>query len=229
MTWERTCGATSAPSRSTRRTAMSGRRSSLRKTLAVVARARCRRDRRPSQPRSAERWSRPSDTRLGQRSGMTPEGCREIADGQPRFLGSAGERVAGGLPGAAVCKEPRSPHCVSSSWRRAVRRRCRPSMVLDSRHVRREPDAVAACGDFEFDRKGDRVRKRGSGSSGTGSRERRRSRNGCGDVRAVMDAVNSPCAALVGAGTDGGAMSMLFAATYPERVFALAWSRRVRA
>jgi class 3 adenylate cyclase len=63
--------------------------------------------------------------------------------------------------------------------------------------------------------------KRGSGSSdgiaGVPTLEERMD-----DVRAVMDAVNSPCAALVGAGTDGGAMSMLFAATYPERVFALA-------
>jgi pimeloyl-ACP methyl ester carboxylesterase len=63
--------------------------------------------------------------------------------------------------------------------------------------------------------------KRGSGSSdgiaGVPTLEERMD-----DVRAVMDAVNSPRAALVGVGTDGGAMSMLFAATYPERVFALA-------
>jgi class 3 adenylate cyclase len=44
------------------------------------------------------------------------------------------------------------------------------------------------------------------------------------DVRAVMDAVGSQCAALVGT-YDGGSMSLLFAATYPERVFALALLR----
>jgi class 3 adenylate cyclase len=44
------------------------------------------------------------------------------------------------------------------------------------------------------------------------------------DVRAVMDEVGSSCAALVGA-ADGGSMSLLFAATYPERVFALALFR----
>jgi class 3 adenylate cyclase/pimeloyl-ACP methyl ester carboxylesterase len=41
------------------------------------------------------------------------------------------------------------------------------------------------------------------------------------DVRAVMDAVGSECAALIGV-SEGGAMSVLFAATYPERVWALA-------
>jgi class 3 adenylate cyclase/pimeloyl-ACP methyl ester carboxylesterase len=40
------------------------------------------------------------------------------------------------------------------------------------------------------------------------------------DVRAVMDAVGSQRAALYGAG-EGGAMSLLFAATYPERTAAL--------
>jgi class 3 adenylate cyclase len=44
------------------------------------------------------------------------------------------------------------------------------------------------------------------------------------DVRAVLDDVGSSCAALVGA-ADGGSMSLLFAATYPERVFALALFR----
>jgi len=65
--------------------------------------------------------------------------------------------------------------------------------------------------------------KRGMGSSdrvaGAPSLEERMD-----DVRAVMDAVGSSCAALVGA-SDGGAMSLLFAATYPERVFALALFR----
>src|SRR3712207_5861517 len=40
------------------------------------------------------------------------------------------------------------------------------------------------------------------------------------DVRAVMDAVGSESAALFGV-SEGGAMSMLFAATYPERTRAL--------
>jgi class 3 adenylate cyclase len=40
------------------------------------------------------------------------------------------------------------------------------------------------------------------------------------DVRAVMDATGSELAALLGH-VDGGAMSLLFAATYPERTFAL--------
>ncbi len=40
------------------------------------------------------------------------------------------------------------------------------------------------------------------------------------DVRAVMDAAGSECAAVFG-GARGGAMTMLFAATYPERTSAL--------
>src|SRR6516225_1651076 len=40
------------------------------------------------------------------------------------------------------------------------------------------------------------------------------------DVRAVMDAAGSERAALLGI-SEGGPMSMVFAATYPERVFAL--------
>src|SRR5262249_49096017 len=44
------------------------------------------------------------------------------------------------------------------------------------------------------------------------------------DVRAVMDAVESRSAALVGV-ADGAAMSLLFAATFPERIFALALMR----
>src|SRR5437588_4543712 len=40
------------------------------------------------------------------------------------------------------------------------------------------------------------------------------------DVRAVMDAAGSPSAAIFG-GARGGAMTMLFAATYPERTRAL--------
>jgi pimeloyl-ACP methyl ester carboxylesterase len=40
------------------------------------------------------------------------------------------------------------------------------------------------------------------------------------DVRAVMDAAGSKCAALFGI-SEGGPMSMLFAATYPERISAM--------
>lgn len=59
--------------------------------------------------------------------------------------------------------------------------------------------------------------KRGTGSSdpvaGAPSLEERMD-----DVRTVMEATKSPCAALLGV-ADGGAMSLLFAATYPERTF----------
>jgi class 3 adenylate cyclase/pimeloyl-ACP methyl ester carboxylesterase len=65
--------------------------------------------------------------------------------------------------------------------------------------------------------------KRGTGSSdrvvGVPTLEERMD-----DVRAVMDAVGSRCAALVGV-ADGAAMSVLFAATFPERTFALALMR----
>jgi class 3 adenylate cyclase/pimeloyl-ACP methyl ester carboxylesterase len=48
------------------------------------------------------------------------------------------------------------------------------------------------------------------------------------DVRAVMDAVGSPRAALLGS-SEGGPMSVLFAATYPERTWALVlWSSFAR-
>jgi class 3 adenylate cyclase len=64
-----------------------------------------------------------------------------------------------------------------------------------------------------------RFDKRGTGASdrvtGVPSLEERMD-----DVRAVMDAAGSERAALLGH-VDGGAMAMLFAATYPERVFAL--------
>jgi class 3 adenylate cyclase/pimeloyl-ACP methyl ester carboxylesterase len=84
-----------------------------------------------------------------------------------------------------------------------------------------EPEEVAAFTDLGSIGRVIVFDKRGIGSSdrtaGIPTLEERMD-----DVRAVMDAVNSPCAALVGAGADGGAMSMLFAATYPERVFALA-------
>jgi pimeloyl-ACP methyl ester carboxylesterase len=64
-----------------------------------------------------------------------------------------------------------------------------------------------------------RFDKRGTGASdrvsGVPSLEERMD-----DVRAVMDAAGSERAALLGH-VDGGAMAMLFAATYPERVVAL--------
>jgi class 3 adenylate cyclase len=64
-----------------------------------------------------------------------------------------------------------------------------------------------------------RFDKRGTGASdrvgGVPSLEERMD-----DVRAVLDAVGSKQAALLGH-VDGAAMAMLFAATYPERVFAL--------
>jgi len=64
-----------------------------------------------------------------------------------------------------------------------------------------------------------RFDKRGTGASdrvsGVPSLEERMD-----DVRAVMDAVGSERAALFGH-VDGAAMAILFAATYPERVFAL--------
>jgi class 3 adenylate cyclase/pimeloyl-ACP methyl ester carboxylesterase len=65
--------------------------------------------------------------------------------------------------------------------------------------------------------------KRGTGSSdrvvGAPTLEERMD-----DVRAVMDAVGSRSAALLGVG-DGAAMSILFAATFPARAFALALMR----
>jgi pimeloyl-ACP methyl ester carboxylesterase len=64
-----------------------------------------------------------------------------------------------------------------------------------------------------------RFDKRGTGASdrvsGVPSLEERMD-----DVRAVMDAVGAERAALLGH-VDGAALAMLFAATYPERVFAL--------
>jgi pimeloyl-ACP methyl ester carboxylesterase len=41
------------------------------------------------------------------------------------------------------------------------------------------------------------------------------------DITAVLDAVGSSCAALIGTGI-GGSLSLVFAATYPERASALA-------
>ena len=46
------------------------------------------------------------------------------------------------------------------------------------------------------------------------------------DVRAVMDAAGSERAALLGV-SEGGPMSVLFAATYPERTAALVLVRRL--
>jgi class 3 adenylate cyclase/pimeloyl-ACP methyl ester carboxylesterase len=94
-----------------------------------------------------------------------------------------------------------------------------PPLVWSMEMHGNEPEARASfqelasyCRVIVFD-------KRGSGSSdrvaGAPSLEERMD-----DVRAVMDEVGSSCAALLGA-ADGGSMSVLFAATYPERVFAL--------
>src|SRR5438132_1669023 len=63
--------------------------------------------------------------------------------------------------------------------------------------------------------------KRGTGSP-TGMSASLISKSAMDDVRAVMDAVGSERAALFGV-SEGGAMSMLFAATYPERTRALAF------
>ncbi len=53
------------------------------------------------------------------------------------------------------------------------------------------------------------------------------------DIRAVMDAAGSDRAALLGAGSPGGQLCAVFAATYPERVVALflhnTWPRVVEA
>ena len=84
-----------------------------------------------------------------------------------------------------------------------------------------EPGEVAALDELSSIGRVIVFDKRGSGSSdpilGAPTLEERMD-----DVRSVMDAVGSSCAALLGVGVDGGAMSMLFAATYPERTFALA-------
>ena len=47
------------------------------------------------------------------------------------------------------------------------------------------------------------------------------------DLRAVMDAAGSETAAVMGVAR-GGSMTMLFAATYPERACARHFLRRVR-
>ena len=64
-----------------------------------------------------------------------------------------------------------------------------------------------------FDKRGTGLSDRADGIPGLETR--------ADDIRAVMDAAGSRRAAIVGA-SEGGPMSMLFAATYPERVAALA-------
>jgi class 3 adenylate cyclase len=50
------------------------------------------------------------------------------------------------------------------------------------------------------------------------------------DVRAVLDAVPSERAVLLGEGSDGGGLAAMYAATFPERVYALVlWHFRARA
>jgi class 3 adenylate cyclase/pimeloyl-ACP methyl ester carboxylesterase len=86
-----------------------------------------------------------------------------------------------------------------------------------------EPGAVAAMEQLGAFARVIQFDKRGTGSSdpvvGAPSLEARMD-----DVRAVMDATGSQVAALVGV-ADGGAMSLLFSATHPERTFALALFR----
>ena len=65
---------------------------------------------------------------------------------------------------------------------------------------------------IRFDKRGTGMSDRVSGAPNLETR--------MDDVRAVMDAVGSKRAALFGA-SEGGAMSLLFAATYPERTAAL--------
>jgi pimeloyl-ACP methyl ester carboxylesterase len=83
-----------------------------------------------------------------------------------------------------------------------------------------EPEDVQALTDLSSIGRVIVFDKRGTGSSdqiiGAPTLEERME-----DVRAVMDAAGSSCAAVFGI-ADGGAMSALFAATYPDRVFALA-------
>jgi pimeloyl-ACP methyl ester carboxylesterase len=86
-----------------------------------------------------------------------------------------------------------------------------------------EPRAVAATERLSAHARVIQFDKRGTGSSdpvvGAPSLEERMD-----DVRAVMDATASKVAALVGV-ADGGAMSLLFSATHPDRTFALALFR----
>ncbi|HEX9416779.1 MAG TPA: adenylate/guanylate cyclase domain-containing protein [Gaiellaceae bacterium] len=68
------------------------------------------------------------------------------------------------------------------------------------------------CRLIRFDKRGTGMSDRVSGAPPLETR--------MDDVRAVMDAVGSERAALLGA-SEGGAMSILFAATYPDRTWAL--------
>ena len=73
---------------------------------------------------------------------------------------------------------------------------------------------------IRFDKRGQGMSDRVSGAATLETR--------MDDVRAVMDAVGSERAALLGV-SEGGPMSILFAATYPERVWALAlWGSYAR-
>lgn len=68
------------------------------------------------------------------------------------------------------------------------------------------------CRLIRFDKRGQGMSDPGGGAATLETR--------MDDVRAVMDAVGSERAALLGA-SEGGPMSILFAATYPQRVWAL--------
>src|SRR5262245_13686717 len=98
-----------------------------------------------------------------------------------------------------------------------------PPLVFSMEWMGNKPRALAAFRRLSSLARVIQFDKRGTGSSdrvsGAPSLEQRMD-----DVRAVMDAAGSRCAALVG-GNDGGSMSVLFAATYPMRTFALALFR----
>jgi class 3 adenylate cyclase/pimeloyl-ACP methyl ester carboxylesterase len=82
--------------------------------------------------------------------------------------------------------------------------------VAGMAHVQRRLAAFARV--IRFDKRGQGMSDRVPGAATLETR--------MDDVRAVMDAAASPRAALLGA-SEGGPMSILFAATYPERVWAL--------
>jgi pimeloyl-ACP methyl ester carboxylesterase len=90
------------------------------------------------------------------------------------------------------------------------------SHVELSWQVRGQADFARQLGSFSrlirFDKRGTGMSDRVSGAPTLEAR--------MDDVRAVMDAVGSERAALLGV-SEGGPMSILFAATYPNRVWAL--------
>ncbi len=90
-----------------------------------------------------------------------------------------------------------------------------PGFMSNLEHMHLEPRVVQAFGRLSlitFDKRGTGLSDR---TAGIATLEERMD-----DVRAVMDAVGSERAALFGI-SEGGPMSLLFAATYPERTTAL--------